>query len=860
MKILRIILPIVLCLIGGISQASWMVEPGYDGAPHLSQDGAPVIDSHFIAWGNGWKWAGTQWRYGKSDDQETAFEGRIGRLDIDFDGRIRHNGADTLSWAFQWRRNQAFPDAIGHGIEFVPRGLLTRQTDRIRLLPRRQGWQLLDAGRPVVRVVFDPPAAELTFKKGRIRALFATGIEPGTATTTMRIELPEASQVSIRPGQRFGPPRDERWTAIRLDPVESPVDLSFLNDEDRPAGSHGRARRDGERLVFADGTPIRFWGTNLQGQAVLGTPDAAIPAQARRLARLGFNLVRIHHIDSSWVRPNIFGNRAPDTRHLDARALERLDRWIDALEKEGIHVWLDLFVGRRFTRSDRIDGFDDIAKGAKTIDPRGFNYFNRDIEQAMADFTRSLLRHRNRYNGRSYAEDPGIVAVLLVNENDLSHHFGNALLANKGHPRHNRLFERDARAFARKWHLSTRRITRSWEPGDAKIYLNDVEHRFNRRMIEVVRKTGFDGLIATTNLWGGMPLSGLPSLTDGDLIDVHQYLDSGFLALNPLLAAPPVARIAMAQIEGMPLSISEWNLSRYPRDDRILAPLYLASLASLQGWDAPMLYGYAQARLRHRKPRVDNWSSWLDAGLMSAMPAAALLFRRGDVALAKRSYLLTPDARTLFQQRRDADDSATIRTLAEQSRVQIRLPRVAALPWLKTGGAAPDARSIADLDRRMLAADSHSVRSDTGELERDWQRMRFVADTPRSQLAEGLLGERPIELGDVELRIDSEGIALIAVQSLDETPIREAKRLLVTVLPRIQPTRKGGAVFARAPIGGEILIQAPKGLRVSALDPSGKRHAARAAWHDGRYRLRLDENPRVNWFLFENTPLATTTR
>ena len=126
-----------------------------------------------------------------------------------------------------------------------------------------------------------------------------------------------------------------RWDA-------SPVDLSFLNADDRPAGRHGVVKADGEKLSFADGTPARFWGANLSGPCLFMTPRENIPRHARRIAQLGYNLMRIVQHESNWVNPNIFGASAKDTRHLDPRALESLDLWIKCLKDEGVYVWLDM--------------------------------------------------------------------------------------------------------------------------------------------------------------------------------------------------------------------------------------------------------------------------------------------------------------------------------------------------------------------------------------------------------------------------------------------------------------------------------------------------------------------------------------
>src|SRR5262249_21684866 len=97
----------------------------------------------------------------------------------------------------------------------------------------------------------------------------------------------------------------------------SPVDLSFLNADERPAGKHGFVRAERDQLVFEDGTAARFWGTNVTSYALFWTSRDNVRRQARRLSELGFNLVRLHHQDSYWVNPNIFGKDAPDTRNLD---------------------------------------------------------------------------------------------------------------------------------------------------------------------------------------------------------------------------------------------------------------------------------------------------------------------------------------------------------------------------------------------------------------------------------------------------------------------------------------------------------------------------------------------------------------
>src|SRR5262249_8276714 len=226
---------------------------------------------------------------------------------------------------------------------------------------------------------------------------------------------------------------------------------------------------------------------------------------------------------SDWVQPNVFGRNAPDTRKLDKASLERLDWWIKCLEDEGIYIWLDLHDGRQLTAEDKIDDFAEISKGKSTADLRGYNYVNASIQEAMQRFNEAYVNHVNRFTGLRYKDDPGIVAMLLTNENDVTHHFGNAFLPDKNVPRTDALYMAQATTFADEHGLPKNRIWRSWEQGPSKLFLNDLEHRFNVKIIEQLRALGVKVPIATTDTWGLNPLSSLPSLTDGQIIDAHSY-------------------------------------------------------------------------------------------------------------------------------------------------------------------------------------------------------------------------------------------------------------------------------------------------------------------------------------------------
>ena len=482
---------------------------------------------------------------------------------------------------------------------------------------------------------------------------------------------------------------------------------------------------------------MRFWGSNLAANALFSTPRENVARQAKRMAQLGYNLMRIHHHDSQWVRPNIFGNRSDNTRHLGPQSLDALDWWIKCLKAEGIYVWLDMRVGRVLKPADGVKlGTAEIMKSGSFA---GFDYYNPELQDLMKEFQKSYLSHFNRHTGLAYKDDPAVVGVLITNEDDRTHHYGNMMLPDKHNPEHNALWTRGYKAFANAHGLPEDRVFQTWLPGPSKLYLNDAEHRFNEIMIGELRALGVRAPIATTNYWGNCGLYSLPALADGDVIDAHSYGKSEAFETNARYEANYIAWIGAGQVHGKPLTISEWNVE-YPSKDRFTAPLYVAGVAALQGWDAPMIYNYSQIPLVRPKQN-DDWSTFFDPALSGVMPAAALAYRQGHISPARESYCLMPGP-ALLSRGLNPETSATIRTLMEQSKLTIGLPAVKELPWLKAS-RPKDETVITDPDRDFIPKGQSFVRSDTGEITRDWS-SASRRSTPR--------GPRPSAAGSAERR------------------------------------------------------------------------------------------------------------
>ncbi len=205
---------------------------------------------------------------------------------------------------------------------------------------------------------------------------------------------------------------EETWTPFHLPweaPAEAVADARFLLDP--PAGKHGPITVRNGHFHFANGDRVRFWGTNVSGEGCL-PPRELAGRVADRLAKFGFNLVRFHGLDSRWGKA-LFPPNAQDTQHFDEAQLDKLDYFIAELEKRGIYINLNLHVARHFQPGDGLPETEFLGYAKYCV------IFNPRMIELQKDYARKLLGHRNRYTGRTYAEDPAVVIVELTNENSL---------------------------------------------------------------------------------------------------------------------------------------------------------------------------------------------------------------------------------------------------------------------------------------------------------------------------------------------------------------------------------------------------------------------------------------------------------
>ncbi len=403
------------------------------------------------------------------------------------------------------------------------------------------------------------------------------------------------------------------WYTIPVDPAKTGshyVDWSSLLDA--PAGKHGFATVKEGRITFSDGTPVRFWGTNLVAGKCFPEKKQA-DSLALRLSKMGCNLLRLHHMDAPWATPNIFGNKET-TRFLSNQSLNKLDYLISALKKKGIYVFLDLLVHREFMVAD------GVANKPPDLGGKQVGYFDEKLIQLQKGYIKQLLTHKNNYTGVAYKDEPAIVASEFINESSAFLHFSGDILSQPYRENLEEKFESDpqneGKTLARfdldySSHLSPVVKQRTGDKGDVKEsirFLSGIEQKYYSTMNTYMRSLGVKYLLSGSNFPNPILVYQYDN-TKMDLITTNDYWDHPQIwKLNneweKIEIAPinntsilknykigPINNISKYRWKDKPLIVTEFNMC-FPDEYRLEGVPYLAAYSRLQGFDGMLQFHF----------------------------------------------------------------------------------------------------------------------------------------------------------------------------------------------------------------------------------------------------------------------------
>lgn len=665
--------------------------------------------------------------------------------------------------------------------------------------------------------------------------------------------------------------------------IGTALDASYLLDA--PAGKHGYISKNGEKMYFEDGAEARFWAVNVSGDGIFDTSRTGLENLAARIAALGYNCVRLHHLDAYFNAPtNVFGGHGyPGNRKevkLDSWRMDKLCYFMNELKKRGIYWMLDQTVSRYEMEEDNFDPNYKSDMGVKRV-----AYFDAQAQENRMRYSEMLMTWKNQYTGMTIGEDPSLVLIDLENENQPSWMFSFAAQYD--------YYKRELGTllvdWLRKEYGTDEAVIKAWsdntgekalldgesiEKGymeiaaiSAKNYTDarrddlirfayDLVIDYSNRYTKRLRDIGVKALIVPlTNYGSNAPANIYAQAVAGDFGDNHQYW-AGFSSslFRTGATASSIASsmsnnnlgvlgvLANSKVYGMPYIISEWNIGTVSAIASE-ANMLMASYSLMQGWnpfcfamhtdkfqidfDYPDEIKKVESGLVYEDKNVmaNNLAVDCDPVKMGTLPAASMLFHRHDVKEADKGY---------YDRYGDNDYYNASAYQLPSDAGYAMIGKTSAMYDVKEYDESKIDNDILYLSKKAKKDETPFV-SVTGEMSTDLQNQIFKVNTERSQSAIGYISGTVQELDDVKFETDNKFSSCTLTSLSKDEPIYSCDRLLLTVagdhrnsgevrsndMKRI--LKAGHAPILVEQITGKVTLKSKDDFKVYTLSSSGKR-------------------------------------
>ncbi|MCL1887914.1 MAG: hypothetical protein FWF96_03475 [Kiritimatiellaeota bacterium] len=838
----------------------------------MPEDGALLFSVQPMCWGPKWGWTGLRGNF-----QAREGGGSVANIEAPLADTAGINVNATITLTREGKRKIIFSGEFGAsadtdiiyaalmttaGPRFTGPGRLTLTDadgkETVDSMPPRNGAPA-ELEKAVKLVVRDADGEAVTITCGRpcdipchgqfrlpmARHHIKAG-EPNAFTFTMEFpfdvdayfsadEIPDPADI----GEWFA------WDA-KSDTGPSVIDASGLLDA--PAGKHGRIRAEGGKLVNDKGR-VKFWGINTNYGPGNAPPREVAEQRAAWYAKYGVNAVRLHKFANGhgWA-----GICAADSGvAFDEAAAERMDYFVARLKEKGIYVTLSANFGLMISASDRAN-LPDYAVG--NPDNRGWVRIHNPAiwlvpeagDMQIAQLVNFLVRE-NPHTGMSYAKDPCVLAVELINEN--CPFFYDIWSGTMRNPGLKKVAGEKFAAWLRAKYKTEEAMLAAWGPRggynsipdqgtedeswdgliypggnpwfwdrvdedadgsqafrrgrliDAALFWETLLHEYFDRFVEAVRKTGYDGEIYGSNWMAGAHFSHYLNLL-GDrrvgMIDRHNYFNGPASMLNE--PGSGIVSIGLnTQMDDRPFMVSEWTHTARPMFGDPSRPssfdlagegpaIFAAYGMGLNGWDVSFMFENYNDGVFKNFIR-DEWDITMP-NIWGAYPAVSRMVIRGDVRESGLLFARNIDEASLRQGKinfKDRLDQAHDVKAYSSDAMPPRLMAVGRMVVTLNDEPTPTEPVNAD----QFVKDGKLI-SSTGELAwRPGEKPRdghITINTPNTQAVCGFtLGETAV-LRDVDITTENV-FATVYVSSLDnEKPVATTKNLLITAIARVRNT------------------------------------------------------------------------
>ncbi|MCO6047322.1 hypothetical protein NG895_25760 [Aeoliella sp. ICT_H6.2] len=657
---------------------------------------------------------------------------------------------------------------------------------------------------------------------------------------------------TTKPADNSQPAKPDEWFPVimDIDPLspQSVIDISHLVEA--PAGQHGFLKRQGDTLRFENASQsTKFWGV---GSPPQGHTPGEMQLAARWFRKHGINMVRQHTMIGAVGLLNEQGQfdrqRLEQYDRWFAALKEQgiYSTWSVVYPHHGAFLRPQDLDADLFAELDA----EDSARNGRQRPIVANDYINLDrrIQDAAWRYFDALLNHVNPHTGLAYKDDPALAVLEVQNESNVFFFTLNTLLDNSKVPQLSQDMRRRFYEFAEAKYGTQQAAERAWgrsmpgdrwkqgelalmgahhwgadgplyeykgqdrRCGDYIEFLTSVQREYFERRIQQMRDAGFQGVAVTTAWKSGGPAASLANLycdTAGDSIDRHNYFGGGDgghrivegqVNTDTHLDQPGrgLLAVGMFQVDDRPFSYSEWSQMPPNPWKAEAAPLIAFYGMGLQGWDASYHFNMGDRRIGDGWPGQSKYTTHTPH-YMAQFPALAFAVHNGHLdegeTIAMRSVALDElyTGRDLLGQSLSGGGHDTKQLLGRGSTPPEALAagRVTIAFVDKSIPIGPvnisQRKSRTGEFHLFHDAEAKTIRSTTGQLLWRYGDRIVEVRSPKTQGVIGFAQDKTIRLPDVAVRTSTPFVSLLFTP-LDNQPLRQSKRILITAMARDKQT------------------------------------------------------------------------
>ncbi|SFE82608.1 hypothetical protein [Thermoflexibacter ruber] len=631
----------------------------------------------------------------------------------------------------------------------------------------------------------------------------------------------------------------ERWFVFSPQDYFATQTLDLSHWLDAPAGKHGFVQMKGKDLIFQDGTPIKFWGTNIASHLPF-MPKEQAQVWAKFLAKYGFNAVRFHKF--TWD--------ATDGKYstlITEENWKNFDFLCQELRKTGIYYGWSHIYGHRIRSGDstRLLAYKELADtkfpwSHLNATTASLVNFAEDLQNLNIELTVNMLNHKNPLTGLRYADDPALSFIELQNEDNI---FWSAIEETlKQTPTYRALLCKKFSQWLLKKYYSQENLEKAWNRegikegehlGKENIYptpnhglfsweyeqaiknkqpvkqhildkiafLYEEQIKFYNKFVAAIRATGYKGTIVGSCWQAGTGISHLYNLYADyqvGIIDRHNYfgggqghdLKAGKFDNSSMLSqvGSGLLGTGLQQVSDRPFAISEW-MSLIPNEwTAESAPLLAVYGMGLQGWDASYTFAtdYPHFTETIQTPPWGGIYNACSPTQLALYPALAMMIYRNDVkegeTIANRNVHLP----SMLENKQFLNE----KTVQDHDRKSFTgdFP-LEAMAIGKVSISFTDKLKENEIGEIQKFCKGKTVSSNTQQLFWDYSvKGFFTINTSGTKGLVGFAKDKLHRLGEVDFSTSNE-FAVILVNSLDKQEgLDKAKRWLITTVARAKNT------------------------------------------------------------------------